>query len=208
MIRLRLSGPLWFWDLPQSSDISPKLVLLSLAIAITTGSVMSPIGNPQNLLVAVNSGLQTPFVTFGLYSFPPTIISLGVAFLSCVFLLRESSQTGQSSRGGTGLCTRAKVLPVKCSLAILLFLAVINIAASLSGGILLIPLPVYCSMRCVPSCSFSSRRVEWYGTLTGNARFLRRDVCSDGECLADRNSSGCLFPVQDSCQFLRFLAQA
>jgi Na+/H+ antiporter NhaD/arsenite permease-like protein len=43
--------------------ISKKLLLLALAFAITTGSVMSPIGNPQNLLVAVNSGMPAPFVT-------------------------------------------------------------------------------------------------------------------------------------------------
>ena len=61
--------------------ISPKLMLLSLAIAITTGSVMSPIGNPQNLLIAVNSGMDTPFVTFALYLLIPTLISLGVAFI-------------------------------------------------------------------------------------------------------------------------------
>ena len=61
--------------------ISPKLMLLSLALAITTGSVMSPIGNPQNLLVAVNSGMETPFVTFGVYLLIPTLISLGIAFI-------------------------------------------------------------------------------------------------------------------------------
>ncbi|HII98120.1 MAG TPA: anion transporter, partial [Methanoregula sp.] len=45
--------------------IQPKLLLLALAFAITTGSVMSPIGNPQNLLVAVGAGMSSPFVTFG-----------------------------------------------------------------------------------------------------------------------------------------------
>jgi len=33
---------------------SPKLLLLALAFAITIGSVTSPIGNPQNLLIALN----------------------------------------------------------------------------------------------------------------------------------------------------------
>ena len=44
-----------------------KMLLLALAFAITTGSVVSPIGNPQNLLVAVNSGMNAPFVTFGTF---------------------------------------------------------------------------------------------------------------------------------------------
>ncbi|NMA88409.1 MAG: anion transporter, partial [Methanoculleus bourgensis] len=34
--------------------ISPKLLLLALAFAVTTGSVASPIGNPQNLLIALS----------------------------------------------------------------------------------------------------------------------------------------------------------
>ncbi|PKP58821.1 MAG: hypothetical protein CVT88_06670 [Candidatus Altiarchaeales archaeon HGW-Altiarchaeales-1] len=40
--------------LASRSKISPKLLLLTLAFAITIGSVASPIGNPQNLLIALN----------------------------------------------------------------------------------------------------------------------------------------------------------
>jgi Na+/H+ antiporter NhaD/arsenite permease-like protein len=73
--------------------LSPKLMLLSLAIAVTTGSVMSPIGNPQNLLIAVDSGMDTPFVTFGLYLFIPTLLSLGCAFLLRMFPDRFSDRS-------------------------------------------------------------------------------------------------------------------
>ena len=48
---------------------SPKILLLTLAFAVTIGSVMSPIGNPQNLLVAINGGIQNPFITFFKYLF-------------------------------------------------------------------------------------------------------------------------------------------
>ncbi len=44
----------------KKHDISNKLLLLTLAIAITTGSVMSPIGNPQNLLIALNGDIVNP----------------------------------------------------------------------------------------------------------------------------------------------------
>jgi len=56
--------------------ISPKLMLLTLAFAITTGSVASPIGNPQNLLIALWGGVTNPFITFPLYLGIPTVISL------------------------------------------------------------------------------------------------------------------------------------
>lgn len=65
--------------------ISPKLLLLALAFAVTTGSVASPIGNPQNLLIALSGGVENPFITFPLYLIVPTVISLLVAY---VFLCR------------------------------------------------------------------------------------------------------------------------
>ena len=60
--------------------ISPKLLLLSLAFAVTTGSVASPIGNPQNLLIALSGGIENPFITFPLYLALPTVISLLLAY--------------------------------------------------------------------------------------------------------------------------------
>ena len=42
----------------------PKLLLLTLAFAVTIGSAMSPIGNPQNLLIATDGNVANPFVTF------------------------------------------------------------------------------------------------------------------------------------------------
>lgn len=58
-----------------------KILLLSLAFAITIGSVMSPIGNPQNLLIAIDSGMSSPFITFFIYLFLPTVINLFLAYL-------------------------------------------------------------------------------------------------------------------------------
>lgn len=138
--------------------ISPKLVLLSLAIAITTGSVMSPIGNPQNLLVAVNSGMQTPFITFGVFLVVPTLISLGMAFLVLRFFFKGEFSGRQIAHGMAPGCDPVKTLPVKSSLAILLILAGINIAGSLAGSALIIPLPWIAVCAAVPVLVFSSQR--------------------------------------------------
>jgi Na+/H+ antiporter NhaD/arsenite permease-like protein len=58
--------------------MSSKLLLLSLCFAVTIGSIMSPIGNPQNLLVAFE--LENPFVTFLSYLFIPTLLCLLAAY--------------------------------------------------------------------------------------------------------------------------------
>ncbi len=60
--------------------VSPKLMLFALAFGITTGSVMSPIGNPQNLLIAIDGNLDSPFVTFLSSLALPTLINLLIAY--------------------------------------------------------------------------------------------------------------------------------
>jgi len=62
--------------LAREHRLDPRLLLLTLAFAVTTGSVMSPIGNPQNLLIAIGSGIADPFVTFLTHLFVPTVLSL------------------------------------------------------------------------------------------------------------------------------------
>ena len=51
---------------------------------MTIGSVASPIGNPQNLLIAINGNFANPFITFFRYLLLPTLINLLLAY----FLLR------------------------------------------------------------------------------------------------------------------------
>ncbi|MCC7413215.1 MAG: anion transporter [Gammaproteobacteria bacterium] len=60
--------------------IDRRVLLLALAFAVTIGSVMSPIGNPQNLLIAVRGGFETPFVTFAAALGVPTIVNLLLAY--------------------------------------------------------------------------------------------------------------------------------
>lgn len=70
--------------LAQEHRIDPKLLLLALAFAVTTGSVASPIGNPQNLLIAIGGGFANPFVAFFRELALPTLLSL----LACYAVLR------------------------------------------------------------------------------------------------------------------------
>jgi Na+/H+ antiporter NhaD/arsenite permease-like protein len=67
--------------LSKRNGINPKILLLSLAFGITTGSVMSPIGNPQNLLIALGSSMKSPFIAFAKYLFLPTILNMLFVYL-------------------------------------------------------------------------------------------------------------------------------
>jgi len=70
--------------LAGKAKTSPKILLLTLAFAVTIGSVTSPIGNPQNLLIAINGNVANPFITFFRYLLLPTLVNLLLAY----FLLR------------------------------------------------------------------------------------------------------------------------
>src|SRR3972149_5120253 len=67
--------------LASRTNIQPRVLLLSLAFAVTIGSVMSPIGNPQNLLIAIHGGITNPFITFFRILLIPTLINLFLAYL-------------------------------------------------------------------------------------------------------------------------------
>ncbi len=59
---------------------NPKGALLALCFAITIGSVATPIGNPQNLLIADYADLGDAFTPFLIHLAVPTAISLLIAW--------------------------------------------------------------------------------------------------------------------------------
>jgi Na+/H+ antiporter NhaD/arsenite permease-like protein len=76
----------------RHAGIRPVVLLLALAFGITVGSVMTPIGNPQNLLIAIQSGMPVPFTTFLLHLAAPTIISLFVTYFILKVYYRKELQ--------------------------------------------------------------------------------------------------------------------
>ena len=69
---------------------NPRSLLIPIAFGITIGSTFTPIGNPQNLLVALNSSMSHPFEQFVAHLFLPSIISLiCVYYLSRFFFKRD-----------------------------------------------------------------------------------------------------------------------
>lgn len=65
----------------RRSGLRPTPLLLALAFGVTIGGVASPIGNPQNLLVATDSGMENAFVTFAARLALPSAVNLGIAYV-------------------------------------------------------------------------------------------------------------------------------
>ncbi len=148
--------------LAAQSRLPKKLLLFALAFAITTGSVASPIGNPQNLLVAVNSGMTAPFVTFAFWLLLPTIASLTAAWLVLrLYYRKDFAPSAPAVCEPSPAAVPSPVLTriVKCSLAILIGLALANIAASLVTGAIVIPLPLIGLAAALPIIIFSGERI-------------------------------------------------
>ncbi|MEM1598301.1 MAG: SLC13 family permease [Pyrobaculum sp.] len=71
-----LMGPPIAAAIARAAGIEPRHMFLLLAYSLTIGSVMTPIGNPQNMLIAVESGMKAPFIAFLTHLAVPTLINL------------------------------------------------------------------------------------------------------------------------------------
>ncbi|MBO0887580.1 citrate transporter [Candidatus Bathyarchaeota archaeon] len=93
---LALTATPFMLGLSKQMRIRPGVLLITLALGVTIGSVMTPVGNPQNLLIALSSGIPNPMLDFLHYLLPPTIAGLLVTFLILKFYfhkdLAESSK--------------------------------------------------------------------------------------------------------------------
>lgn len=68
-------------------DRNPSVYLLAEAMASNIGSVATEIGNPQNMLIGVVSGI--PFTTFMLYLLPVAAVSLVILFMTIFLFYRR-----------------------------------------------------------------------------------------------------------------------
>ncbi|MEM4472240.1 MAG: SLC13 family permease [Archaeoglobaceae archaeon] len=88
-----LVGPLIAYTISKVARIEPKLMFLLLAFSLTIGSVMTPIGNPQNILISVESGIDAPFINFIAKLAIPTFINLLITpyFLIKIFKIENEN---------------------------------------------------------------------------------------------------------------------
>lgn len=69
-------GSLIVVPLAKAAGLDPELLILVLAFSVTIGSTMTPLGNPQNMLIAVDSGMRAPLLEFMEYLAVPTVVNL------------------------------------------------------------------------------------------------------------------------------------
>jgi Na+/H+ antiporter NhaD/arsenite permease-like protein len=144
--------------LAKKHNINPKLMLLTLAIAVTTGSVMSPIGNPQNLLIALNGGLENPFLTFFEYLAVPTIINLFVAFLILRIFFRDEFEGNAVEHSPEPVSDPRLAMLCKISLLIVIVLIALKVALVLIGSEFEMRLTYIALLAAAPIVLLSNKR--------------------------------------------------
>ena len=151
-----------FWS--GRLGINPKVLLLSLCFAITTGSIVSPIGNPQNLLVATESGFSNPFVIFFIYLGVPALVSLAIVYLFLRIAFRREPWNRPVPSDEIDLTDPGLAKIAKLSLAIMV--AGIALEIVLSSGLISgnsvtrVPLTLIAVAAALPIIVLSERRME------------------------------------------------
>lgn len=146
--------------LAKKHGIDPKVLLLALCFAVTIGSVMSPIGNPQNLLIALNGGLENPFVDFLTLLFIPTMINLLLTFFVLKLFYREHFHDRALSHDDSPLSDPRLAGLCKLSLAVIVLLVAVKVAFVFMSISFDIRLTYIALAAALPILAGSSKRVE------------------------------------------------
>lgn len=145
--------------LAREHRLEPRLLLMALAVAITTGSVMSPIGNPQNLLIAVGGPVPSPFLTFLQFLGIPTLISLGLAFLVLRLMMPQAFHTGPLTHSTVQVTDPALAGLARAGILIILICITIKMARVVWGWEWEIPLSAIAILAAAPLLIFSPKRI-------------------------------------------------
>lgn len=140
--------------------ISPELLLLALAFAVTTGSIMSPIGNPQNLLIALGGEFENPFLSFFSGLFVPTVIALLLCY--CVLKLRYPGEFAKCLATPVPVSIADSALAKLSGVALGLMVALIfvRMTATMIGLGTVVPLAGIAVAASLPIILLSPRRLE------------------------------------------------
>ena len=164
--------------LAKQHNILAKILLLSLAFAITIGSVMSPIGNPQNLLIAMNGNLQNPFITFIKYLLLPTIINLFLAFMIIRFYYKDHMKSKILDHTSEPINDRKLAMLCKISLFLIISLIALKIVSIFMNFNFDFRLTYIALISSFPILALSSKRIEivknidWYTLIFFASMFI------------------------------------
>ena len=164
--------------LARKHRMSPRLLLIALCVAVTTGSVVSPIGNPQNLLVAVDGIRGNAFVDFFRWLFIPTVVNISIAFLFLRYSYADDFHDVQLTHSQEPIRNHDLALLGRISLNIILVLVAAKILLFCLGSPYDLRLTYIAAAAALPILAGSPRRVhilrrlDWHTLIFFAAMFI------------------------------------
>ncbi len=134
-----------------------KTMLFALCFAVTFGSCMTPIGNPQNLLVAMSGGVPLAFLSFALYLVVPSLICLFVVYRILLLTIPDRKEPVMQVNKPVIFDAALSGLS-KISLVLVLLLVAARIVLSFFDIIL--PFVMIAIVAVLPLLLFSNRRID------------------------------------------------
>jgi Na+/H+ antiporter NhaD/arsenite permease-like protein len=164
--------------LARKHAIPSKPLLLALAFGVTIGSVVSPIGNPQNLLIAVQGNIENPFLLFARWLLIPGILSTFVAFALLKHFYRVDFHESELTHSQEPIRNHDLALLARISVHIILVLIGVKIVSAVLGADDFLRLTHIALAACLPILIGSPRRlqilrrIDWHTLIFFAAMFV------------------------------------
>ncbi|MBA5777718.1 arsenic resistance protein [Stappia sp. F7233] len=146
--------------LAREKGMAPASLVLGLCAAVTAGSMASPVGNPQNILIAVRGGVESPVPTFALWLGPPALLSL--AFVHIRFarhLAAPEFHGGQRFDGNLPPSLSDRRWPALLAVLLLVSMIMLDAASRIAGAEYGLPFGFASLVACMPVYLFGKRRL-------------------------------------------------
>lgn len=140
--------------------IPASTMLVALAAAVTFGSVLTPIGNPQVLLISMSGGIPDPFGAFLVYMLVPALVSIYLLYRMLLIGMPGPDTSIADSHDIPEPEDPVLARLVKVTFALVIATIIIRIILSFVG--IELPFVGIAIVAAVPLLIFSSRRVELF----------------------------------------------
>jgi Na+/H+ antiporter NhaD/arsenite permease-like protein len=139
----------------------PIPLLIALCATVTVGSMISPVGNPQNILIAASGPFSNPVATFAWWLALPTIASLIFVFVWSRYLIRNGKQPEDVSINVLPAPSPdARTWPAYAGTALLILLISAGSVAQGFGRGFALPFGAASLIACAPVFIFGDRRIR------------------------------------------------
>lgn len=151
--------------------IGPVVPLTALCITVTVASMMSPVGNPQNILIVADGHFTNPIGTFAGWLAIPTLLSLAFSYSWLLHCMKRSSGD-PSGNGSLPEPTRQLAWPAYLSTILLVALVVGDSLLAGSYPQIDLPLGAISIVACLPVYLFSPHRISLFRQVDWHTLFF------------------------------------